>query len=133
MAAPASAQGLWTEVLARLSLAAVACDGPEARRQLHVLGVRRTGTAALLLARELAMARRMASASGCLPRPLDLHHRVGQLARPADLDWHLQGLAAAYQQLLQHQDTWPQGPVCRWLEARCRVHAAQAESLAPRH
>jgi hypothetical protein len=63
-AAPEQVRALWTDLLARLSLAVVASTQTQTRRQLRALGVRRTGTFATILARELLMAHRMAAHSG---------------------------------------------------------------------
>jgi hypothetical protein len=80
-AAPEKIRALWTDLLARLSLAAVASTQTQARLQLGALGVRRTGTITTILARELSMALRMAADIGVPVRPLDVQRRVGELAQ----------------------------------------------------
>ncbi len=126
-APPPQVCAAWTDLLARLLLAAVACRQAQTRRQLQAFGVRRTGTAGVNLAREQATAQRMAATAGVQVPALTLQRRVGELARPGPLAWHLRGLATAYQQLLD-TPALPM-PLSAWLQGRCRVHLAQAEAM----
>jgi len=54
-AAPEQVRALWTDLLARLSLAAVAGDQTHARLQLRALGVRRTGTVATAACQDIML------------------------------------------------------------------------------
>lgn len=128
-AAPPQVCALWTDLLARLSLAAVASRQAQTHLQLHALGLRRTGTVANILARELAAAQRMAAAAGVQVQPLALQRRVGELAQPEALLGHLHGLAAAYQRIQQQPGLPPDGPLLRWLAGRQRVHRVQIEAI----
>ncbi len=129
-AAPEQVRALWTDLLARLSLAAVASTRPQAHLQLCALGVRRTGTFATNLARELLMAHRMATKAGVWVQPLGLQHRVGELAQPAALVCHLCGLAAAYRRITLDSAMLPDKPLEKWLADRQHVLFVQIESLA---
>lgn len=124
-AAPTQVCALWTELLARLSLAAVASAQAQTRLHLRALGVRRTGTVATNLARELSVARRMAASAGVLVQPLELQYRVGELAQPGALGRHLPELAGLYRRILLDAATPPDGALARWLAAREHVHLAQ--------
>ena len=128
-AAPAKVQALWTDLLARLALAAVASTQAQARLQLRALGVRRNGSVTNNLARESSTAQRMAAAAGVAVQPLDLHRRVGELAQPRELVCHLRGLALTYRQLALHPVAPPHGPLAKWLAVRQRVHAVQIEAI----
>lgn len=124
-AAPAQVCALWTDLLARLSLAAVASTQAQTHVQLRALGVRRTGTVATNLARELSMAYRMAASAGVWIPPPAVRHRVGELARPAALAHHLGGLVAAYRHIMFDTAMPPDGPLAKWLTGRLRVHLVQ--------
>jgi hypothetical protein len=128
-AAPEQVRSLWTDLLARLSLAAVASTQPQARLQLCALGVRRTGTVATILARELLMTHRMAAHSGVWVRPLELQRRVGELAHPGTLVCHLRGLAAAYQDIMLDSAMPLDKALAKWIADRQHVHWVQIESL----
>ncbi len=128
-AAPEQVRALWTDLLARLSLAAVASTQPQARLQLCALGVRRTGTVATILARELSMTHRMAAYTGVRVQPLELQRRVGELAIPGTLVCHLRGLAAAYRHIMLDSAMPPDKPLAKWLADRHHVHLVQIEAL----
>lgn len=122
-------RALWTDLLARLSLAAVASTHPQSHLQLRALGVRRTGTVATTLARELLMAHRMAACMGVWVQPLHLQRRIGELAHPGTLLFHLHGLADAYRHLIVYTARLPDKLLAKWLADRLRVHSVQIESL----
>ena len=126
----AALQALWVELLARLSHAAQECARPAAVQRLRVFGVRRTGTAALQLAREYADALRMATAAGCAPPADEVARRARELVLRDDLSRDLHELAATYEQLLIAQAPRRGTQLHRWLSGRCRVHAAQAEAIS---
>ena len=126
-AAPPQVFALWTDLLARLSLAAVASTQAQTRLQLRALGVRRTGTVATNLARELSMAYGMAASAGVWVQPLELQRRVGELAHPGALVCHLRGLATAYRHIMLDPAMPPDGPLAKWLAERQRVHLVQLE------
>lgn len=126
-AAPLQDLAAWTDLQARLLLAAVACSQAQTRRQLQAFGVRRTGTAGTNLAREQMRARRMAATVGVQVPALVLQRRVGELARPGPLVWHLRGLATAYQRLLDRPGL--PAPLRQWLQGRRQVHLAQADAM----
>jgi hypothetical protein len=129
-AAPLEVRLLWTDLVARLSLAAQASRQTPARQQLHALGLRRVATAATLLKREEAMARRMAASAGAPIEPARLRRRILELAQPATLAWHLDGLTQTYRRIQIDPATPPAGPLHEWLAGRLRVHLAQADALA---
>lgn len=128
-AEPQQVCALWTDLLARLSLAMVASRQTQTHLQLRALGVRRTGTVTSNLARELAAAQRMAASAGVQVQPLALQRRVGELAQPQALLDHLRGLTAAYQRIQLHPDVLPGGPLLRWLDGRQRVHRVQIGAI----
>jgi hypothetical protein len=128
-AAPQQVCALWTDLLARLLLAAVASKQTQTHLQLRALGVRRTGTVASNLARELAEAQRMAASAGVQVQLLALQRRVGELAQPEALLEHLRGLTAAYQRIQLHAGLPPGGPLLRWLDGRQRVHRVQIGAI----
>lgn len=130
-AAPSRVCALWTDLLARLWLAQVVCEQESTRRQLHALGLRRTGTAAAILTRESFLACRMASSFGVEIRPLEVRWRIGELARPAPLVSHLQGLVQAYRRIELDPASPMDGPRARWLAGRLRVHRAQLDAVDP--
>lgn len=130
-AAPLRVCALWTELLARLWLAAVGSSQAPALRQLHAMGLRRVGTASVIFLREQAVARRMAACAGAVVEPAELHRRIGVLAHAVGLACHVQGLAAVYRRLQLDPATPQSGPVALWLAGRLRVHEAQAEALGP--
>lgn len=61
---------MWSDLLARLSLAAVASTQAQARFHLRTPGVRRTGTVTTNLAREFLITHRMAVCAGVWAQPL---------------------------------------------------------------
>lgn len=126
----AALQALWVELLARLSHAEQECSRPAAVRRLRVFGVRRTGTAAVLLAREYADASRMAAIAGFTPPAEQVLGRARELVLRDDLGRDLHELAATYEQLLLLQAPRRGTLLYRWLSGRCRVHAAQAEAIS---
>jgi hypothetical protein len=128
-AAPAQVCALWLDLLARLSLAAVASTQVQTHLLLRALGVRRTGTVATNLARELSVAYRMAAFVGVMVEPLELQRRVGELAHPGTLESHLRGVTTAYQLIMFDPATPPQGPLSKWLAGQQRVHLTQIESI----
>ncbi len=128
-AAPPQVCALWTDLLARLSLAAVASTQAQTHVQLRALGVRRTGTVATNLARELSMAYRMAASAGVWIPPLELQRRVGEFARPGALACHLGGLVTAYRHIMLDPAMPPDGPLAKWLAGRLRVHLVQLECM----
>jgi len=128
-AAPQQARALWTDLLARLSLAAAACTQAQTLLALRELGLRRTGTVATNLARELMIADRMAERAGVPVLPLEVQRRIGELARPCALTGHLQGLATTYRDILLDPALPPDGPLLKWLAARVRVHLTQFEAM----
>ncbi len=128
-AAPEQVRALWTDLLARLSLAAVASTQAQTRLQLRALGVRRTGTVATNLKRELLIAHRMAAFTGVWVQPLELHRRVGELAHPGAMVCHLRDMTAAYRHIMLDSAIPPDEPVVKWLADRQRVHLVQLESL----
>ena len=125
----AALQALWIELLARLCHAAQDCARPAAVQRLRVIGVRRTGTAALQLAREYADAQRMAAVAGFAPSQEDVSHRMRELDLSDDFGRDLRELAASYEALLAAQAPRRGTQLHRWLSGRCRVHAAQAEVI----
>jgi len=128
-AAPEQVRALWTDLLARLWLATVASTQAQTRLQLRALGVRRTGTVATNLTRELLMAQRMAASAGVWVQPLELQHRVGELAHPGAFMCHLRGLAAAYRHIMLDSAMPPDEPLAKWLADRQRVHLVQLDAL----
>lgn len=132
--APATAApqacALWTELLARLWLAQVACCQAQARRELYALGLRRTGTAAVILFRELAAARRVAWEAGAAVGDRELHRRIGELACCAPLAAHLRGLVDVYERIDRELGTALGASHRVWLAARRSVHQAQAQAMA---
>lgn len=130
-AAPPRVCALWTDLVARLWLAQVVCEQEHTRRQLHSLGLRRTGTAATILTREAFLACRMASSFGVEIRPLEVQWRIGELARPAPLVSHLQGLVEAYRRIELDSTSPVDGPQALWLAGRLRVHLAQIDAVDP--
>jgi hypothetical protein len=129
-AAPAQAERLWADLLARLTLALQASTLPQARDTLRACGVRRPGTAALNLMRERDAAERMALQAGVRLPPPVLHRRIGELARPAPLEGHLGDLADAYAGLCAHLQGRVDPALFDWLCARHRMHRQQAEVMA---
>lgn len=131
---PVPLQALWVDLLARLWLAQVASAQAAARQQLHALGLRRSGTLASILAREQRLVQRLAAAGGVVVTWHEVQHRIGELAQPAPLLWHLQQLALAYARISQQcgeVPAWPLAPaLARTLAARQRVHQVQADALA---
>jgi hypothetical protein len=125
----AALQALWVELLARLSHAAQECARPAAVQRLRVHGVRRTGTAALQLAREYADALRMAAIAGVSPADDEVLRRTRDLALRDDFGLDLRELVATYEALLLAQAPRRGTQLHRWLSGRCRVHAAQAEAI----
>jgi hypothetical protein len=130
-AAPPQVRALWTDLLARLWLAQVVCAQEHTLRQLHALGLRRTGTAGAILTREALLACRMASSFGILIRPAELQWRIGELARPAPLASHLQGLVEAYRRIELEPCSPMHGSLVLWLAGRQRVHQAQLAAVDP--
>jgi len=128
-AAPAPVRALWTDLLARLSLAAVTSAQPQTRLQLRALGVRRTGTVATNLAREILMAQRMAASMGVWIQPLALQRRVGELAQPATFACHLRDLATAYRHVMLDPAMPPGRALAKWLAERHRIHVVQSLTL----
>lgn len=110
-------------------MAAVASNQAQTHVQLRALRVRRTGTVATNLARELSMAYRMAAFVGVWVPPLELQRRVGELARPGALACHLGGLVTAYRHIMLDPAMPPYGPLAKWLTGRLRVHLVQLESM----
>lgn len=131
---PVQLQALWAELLARLWLAQVASAQAAAHQQLHALGLRRSGTLSRILAREQHLVQRLAAAGGVVVTRHEVQHRIGELAQPAPLLWHLQQLALAYARISQQcgeAPAWPLTPaLARTLVARQRVHQVQADALA---
>lgn len=130
-AAPPQVFALWTDLLARLSLAAVASNQAQTCLQLRALGVRRTGTVATNLARELSMANGMTASAGVWVQPLALQRCLGELAHPGALVCHLRGLTTAYLHIMldmarrragRLRNGSPSDSVCTWcsLNARSR-------------
>ncbi len=128
-AAPPQVRALWTDLLARLWLAQVVCAQEHTLRQLHALGLRRTGTAGAILTREALLACRMASSFGILIRPAEVQWRIGELARPAPLESHLQGLVEAYRRIELEPCSPMHGSLALWLAGRQRVHQAQLAAV----
>jgi hypothetical protein len=128
-AAPEQIRALWTDLLAQLSLAAVASTQAQTRLQMRTLGVRSTGTIATNLARELVVAHRMAVHSGAWVQPLALQRRVGELAQARALVCHLRGVEAAYRHIMLDSAMPPDKHLAKWLADRQHVHLAQIESL----
>lgn len=120
---------MWTDLLARLWLAQVACAQEQTRRQLHALGLRRTGTASTILTREACIACRMAASFGVEVRPLEVQRRIGELARPESLERHLHGLVDAYRRIERDPASPADGPRFHWLAGRLRVHSAQLDAV----
>jgi len=121
-AAPEQVRALWTGLLARLSLAAVASIQAQTRLKLRALGVRRTGAVATNLPRALLMAHRMGASAGVWVQPLELQRRVGELAHPSALVCHLPVLAAAYRHIMLDSAMPSDEPLAKWLADRQRVH-----------
>lgn len=130
-AAPLRVRALWTDLLARLWLAQVACAQEQTRRQLHAMGLRRTGTAAAIMTREACIACRMAASFRVEIRPLEVQRRIGELARPAPLESHLQGLVEAYRRIELEPCPPMHGSLALWLAGRQRVHQAQLAAVDP--
>lgn len=128
-AALAQLDALWTDLMARLSLAAEVSTQTQTRLQLRALGVHRTRTVASNLARELLVAQRMAAVAGVQVRPLALQRRIGEMSRPGTLLEHLRELAEAYRQLRLDPGLPSDATLHKWLAARLRVHSMQVESF----
>jgi len=124
-----SVEGLWTQLLVRLSCTAWECAKPDATQRLTAFGSRRPRTVISSLAREHAKAQSMATASGFKLHPEDILRLMRELSRDDNLHHDFRGLAENYRLLLLAIDP-PSGTLLhRWLKGRAQVHFAQAEAI----
>ena len=124
-----SLQGLWTQLLVRLSCAAWQCAKPDASQRLTAFGCPRARTVVSSLERERAKAQRIATAAGFEPHPEEVLRLTRELSGGDNLYNEFHGLAENYRLLLLAMHP-PCGTLLyRWMLGRARVHFAQAEAI----
>ena len=128
--ADAGVREVWIELVARLTHTHHECGRTDAVMRLKRYGVRRTGTAAVNLRRELAQAVQIARSTGLELDAEDIQRRCRGLSSSDDLDQDFRGLAQAYLQLLQVLHPPAGSPLQRWLQGRARLHAVQADAVS---
>lgn len=126
-AARERARAQWIDLHARLLLAISELGSERTRELLRRNGVRRPRTAVKQLARALSNATRMAASMGLTIPLVEVHRRVGELARSQDYRYHLLQLRGAYDALL-HNPVVPARMHDR-IRTRLAVHAFQLEDL----
>jgi hypothetical protein len=126
---PLLAQAQWIALLAHLSQTAKHCAQPHLTDQLKALGVRRTQTVVISLAREYVRAWDTAMSIGFALSTDDVLHVTYALPPHDHLIKDFRTLAETYLLLLRVMAPRDGGQLFRWLSERASVHAAQAQAI----
>ncbi len=125
----ALAHAQWVVLFAHLSHTARRCAQADVAGQLKSLGVRRTQTVVISLAREYVHARDLAGALGVTPSVDEVWRTAYAMPLHDHLAKHFRELAQAYLKLLWITAPREGSPLSRWLRERASVHTAQAQAI----
>lgn len=119
----------WTALLARIAHMARLCAQPHIAQYLSALGVRRTRTVVIDLAREYVYAWDVTGANGLLLSATEVMRITQSLPVSNHLAEEFGALAENYRFLLRTIAPRGGDALFRWLSERASVHIAQAQAV----